>query len=65
MNSWAASITGLVVLAVTGLALETAARRGHGPATAAQAIGAAMRTLPGRAMILMIWLWLGVHFLAR
>ena len=30
-----------------------------------QALGAAMRTVPGRVTVLVAWLWLGVHFLAR
>ena len=32
---------------------------------AGQAVGAAMRTVPGRVAVLLAWLWLGVHFLAR
>jgi hypothetical protein len=30
-----------------------------------QAPAAAMRTVPGRLAVLLAWLWLGVHFLAR
>ena len=30
-----------------------------------QVLGAAMRTGPGRVAVLVGWLWLGVHFLAR
>jgi len=60
-----ASLMVLAVLLVTGLALEISARRGHNRATAGQALGAAMRTLPGRAFVLATWLWLGLHFLAR
>ncbi|TFV53980.1 hypothetical protein E4P41_20315 [Geodermatophilus sp. DF01-2] len=56
---------GFGVLLLAALVLEVAARRRAGPATAAQAIGAAMRTLPGRLTVLLAWLWLGVHFLAR
>ena len=56
---------GFAVLLATALVLEVAARRGAGPATAAQAVGAAMRTTPGRVAVLLVWLWLGVHFLAR
>jgi Family of unknown function (DUF6186) len=61
----AASLLVLGVLLVTGLALEISARSGHGRATAGRALGAAMRTVPGRAIVLAAWLWLGVHFLAR
>ena len=56
---------GFVVLLVTAVALEAAARCGTGPATAAQTVGAAMRSTPGRVTVLLVWLWLGVHFLAR
>ena len=33
--------------------------------SAGQVLGAAMRTVPGRVAVLVAWLWLGVHFLAR
>ena len=56
---------GFVVLLVTAVALEAAARSGAGPATAAQTVVAAMRSTPGRVTVLLVWLWLGVHFLAR
>ncbi len=60
----AASLLGFGVLLVT-LALEVAARHRCGPATAQQAVTAAMRTAPGRVLVLTAWLWSGVHFLAR
>jgi hypothetical protein len=56
---------GFAVLLVAVVALEAAGRRGVGPATVGEAIGAAMRTTPGRIAVLSAWLWLGVHFLAR
>jgi hypothetical protein len=56
---------GFVALLLVALALEVAARHGAGPATAAHAVGAATRTTPGRVTVLLVWLWLGVHFLAR
>ncbi len=56
---------GFAVLLVAALALEAAARRGAGPATAVEAVGAAMRTTPGRVAVLLAWVWVGVHFLAR
>jgi hypothetical protein len=59
------SLAGLAVLLAAGLGLELAARRGRAGVTAAAAIGAAMRTTPGRAAVLLVWVWLGVHFLAR
>ena len=65
MTGSTASLLGFAALLVTGLALEVAGRRRPGPATAAQALAAAMRTTPGRAAVLAAWVWLGVHFLAR
>ena len=65
MSGTATSLTGFAVLLVLGAAIEVRARRGAGPATAAQALGAAMRSGPGRLAVLAAWLWLGVHFLAR
>ena len=65
MSTTQAFVLALILLAVAGAALEVSARRGPGGATVAQAIGAAMRTTPGRVMVLAAWVWLGVHFLAR
>ncbi|SDX34797.1 hypothetical protein SAMN05660209_00238 [Geodermatophilus africanus] len=56
---------GFAVLLAAALALEVAGRRGTGPATVADAVGAAMRTTPGRVAVLLAWVWLGVHVLAR
>ena len=64
-NGLLPSTAGFLCLLVVGLAIEVCARLGLGPATATQALGAAMRTTPGRAVVLLTWLWLGVHFLAR
>lgn len=65
MRGSASSLLGLSLLLVTGLALELAGRSGRGPSTAGQVLSAAMRSLPGRVLVLGAWLWLGVHFLAR
>ena len=65
MSGTAASVVGVTCLLAAGLAIEVCARCRLGPATAADALGAAMRTTPGRAAVLIAWLWLGVHFLAR
>jgi hypothetical protein len=65
MRGMTASVIPLALLVITGLALELSARCGHDRATAAQAVASAMRTTPGRAMVLTAWVWLGVHFLAR
>jgi len=59
------TVLGLVVLAVGGAALELTAHRRSDRPSAGQAIGAAMRTTPGRVAVLAVWLWLGIHFLAR
>ena len=59
------SLAVVVALGAAGVALEIAARRGTSRATAGQALAAAMRTRAGRATVLVTWLWLGVHFLAR
>lgn len=58
----AALFLGLVVVA---LVIEGCARSGLGPAPLTRTLGAAMRTTPGRAVVLLAWLWVGVHFLAR
>jgi hypothetical protein len=58
-------VAGFAVLLVAALALEIAARRGAGPATSTETVAAAMRTTPGRVAVLLAWVWLGVHFLAR
>jgi ABC-type proline/glycine betaine transport system permease subunit len=65
MSGRTVSVIALALLVLIGLSLELAARRGHDRATAAQAVASAMRTTPGRAMVLTAWVWLGVHFLAR
>ncbi len=65
MSPSAASLLGFGVLLVSALALEAAARHRRGPATAQQTVAAAMRTAPGRVLVLTAWLWSGIHFLAR
>jgi uncharacterized protein DUF6186 len=60
-----ASVAGFLALLVAALTLEVTGRRRPDRVTAAQALAAAMRTTPGRAAVLVAWLWLGVHFLAR
>ena len=65
MSGTSVSVAGCALLLVVGLALEITARRGRAGVTAAEAIGAAMRSTPARAVVLLAWAWLGVHFLAR
>jgi hypothetical protein len=59
------SLSGFFLLIVAGLTLEVLGRRRRERSTAAQALAGAMRTTPGRVVVLACWLWLGVHFLAR
>jgi hypothetical protein len=65
VSGGAVSVLALVGLLAGAAALELAARRSEDRATAGQALGAAMRTVPGRVLVLAAWIWLGVHFLAR
>lgn len=66
VNPWAVSITGFLLLLVVGIGLEARARRGAPRGVSAvPSVAAAMRTSAGRTAVLVWWLWLGVHFLAR
>lgn len=65
MSGVTAAAVAYAALLVSAAAIEIRARRAAGPATAAEAVAAAMRTTPGRAAVLLAWVWLGVHFLAR
>ena len=65
MSGTQVSAAGFLLLLAGLVAVEVRARRGAGPARAAEALGAAMRTTGGRLTVLAAWLWLGVHFLAR
>ena len=65
MSGGTVTVLGLLVLVAAGAVLEVAARRRPDLPSAAQTIGAVMRTTPGRAAILATWLWLGIHFPAR
>ena len=65
MSGSTAGLLGFTALLICGLVLEVAGRHRRGLATAAQALGATMRTTPGRAAVLVAWVWIGVHFLAR
>ncbi|UOY02374.1 DUF6186 family protein [Blastococcus sp. PRF04-17] len=65
MSATRVSSVVLLVLLVAALALELTARRGRHVATAGETLGAVMRSGPGRVAVLLTWVWLGVHFLAR
>jgi uncharacterized membrane protein len=64
MSGTAISLGGYLILLVAGVVLELRGRAGTA-ATAGQALAAAMRTTPGRLAVFSVWIWLGVHFLAR
>lgn len=65
MTGTPVSATGFVALLFAALALEVRGRRRADAATVAQALGAGMRTTPGRIAVLVWWIWFGIHFLAR
>lgn len=66
MSGTAVSVGGFLALLAAGVVLEVRARRRPGTAAGAgQALAAAMRTTPGRLAVFSVWIWLGVHFLAR
>lgn len=65
MSGRTASAAVFLVLAVAALLLDARGRRAGPAVPAAAALAAAMRTTPGRVIVFAVWLWLGVHFLAR
>ncbi len=65
MSGRTAGVVLFTALLVAAAGLEVAARRGGAVATVGEAVAAAMRTTPGRVGVLAVWVWLGVHFLAR
>lgn len=65
MTGTAVSIAGFVLLGLLGVGLEVVARRSERLPRAGASLAAAMRTTPGRVAVLVWWVWLGVHFLAR
>lgn len=52
----------LLAMAIVDVALRL---RPGPPGSLAEALTAATRTVPGRAVVLAVWCWLGWHFLAR
>ncbi len=65
MTARTAGIVVFTALLVAAVGIDGVARRGRAMATAGEAVAAAMRTTPGRFGVLAVWVWLGVHFLAR
>jgi hypothetical protein len=59
------AVLGYGLLVLGAGALDLTARLRRRGATATDAVAAAMRTGPGRTVVLVTWLWLGIHFLAR
>jgi hypothetical protein len=59
------SLLGFGALVLAAVALDLSARLGGRPATADRAVAAAMRTTAGRVAVLAVWVWVGVHVLAR
>jgi hypothetical protein len=59
------SVAGFVLLGLVGAGLELTARATARVPTAGRSVAAAMRSTPGRVAVLVWWVWLGVHFLAR
>jgi hypothetical protein len=65
MGAWILGI-GFVVLVAAGLLLELKARRsGSGLPTMARLMQVGIATRTGRVLVVLIWWWLGWHFLAR
>ena len=65
MTETVVSVLAFVVLALAAVVLEVSARLTGRAASLPDALAAAMRTTPGRVAVLVSWLWLGVHVLAR
>jgi hypothetical protein len=65
MSGTVVSVGGFVALLAAGVVLQLRGRRVGSAATAGRALAAAMRSTPGRVAVFGVWIWLGVHFLAR
>ena len=66
MSSHQVTIAIWILLGLTAIALEAAARLpGSRVPALGTLLGAAMRTRSGRVGILAAWLWVGLHFFAR
>jgi hypothetical protein len=66
MSTHAVTITGYLVIALAGVALEWFARRGSGRVPRfSEVVSRATRTRAGRVGVMAGWAWLGLHFFAR
>ncbi|MPZ80934.1 MAG: hypothetical protein GEV28_11255 [Actinophytocola sp.] len=63
MLSWLLG-AGFVVLVLAGLAVELTARRAARP-TAGELVTVLVATRTGRIAVVVLWAWVGWHFLAR
>jgi hypothetical protein len=63
--SRAVTLLGYAVVVAAMAALEVAARRRRGTATAGQAIGLLLRRSPLQLLTAAAWLWLGWHLFVR
>lgn len=65
MLSWILG-TGFVLLAIVGLIVELVARRADSTRpTVGELLGILVATRTGRVLAVLVWGWLGWHFLAR
>jgi uncharacterized protein DUF6186 len=66
MSTHAVTVTGYLVIALVGVALEWFARRGSGRVPRfSEVVSRATRTRAGRVGVMAGWAWLGLHFFAR
>jgi hypothetical protein len=66
MSTHAITVTGYLVIALAGAALEWLARRGSGRVPRfSEVLSRATRTRAGRVGVMAGWAWLGLHFFAR
>jgi hypothetical protein len=66
MSTHAVAVTGYLVIALAGVALEWFARRGSGRVPRfSEVVSRATRTRAGRVGVMAGWAWLGLHFFAR
>jgi Family of unknown function (DUF6186) len=66
MSTHAVAVTGYLVIALAGVALEWFARRGSGRVPRfSEVVSRATRTRAGRVGVMAGWAWLGLQFFAR
>jgi hypothetical protein len=66
MTARTAIIAGFAAILALAIAIDLLARRaGSGVRPLSATLAAALRPRGGRVLIIVVWLWLGWHFLAR